>query len=100
MKQELEQPEEVKSVLKEFKDVFPEKLPDHLPPMHDIQHTINFVPEATLRNLPHYRIALEVCMGRVKGIFSPSPPWWVKKNSTRPNPHGLDIFFFFTIIIK
>ena len=57
MKQELEQPEEVKPVLKEFKDVFPEKLPDHLPPMHDIQHTINFVPGATLRNLPHYRMS-------------------------------------------
>ena len=28
-----EQPEEVKSVLQEFKDVFPEELLDHLPPM-------------------------------------------------------------------
>ena len=31
-----EQPEEVKSMLQEFKDVFPEELPDHLPPMRDI----------------------------------------------------------------
>ena len=31
-----EQPGEVKSMLQEFKDVFPEELPDHLPPMHDI----------------------------------------------------------------
>ena len=25
-------------------------------------------------------------MGRVDGIFWPNPPWWVKKNSTQPNP--------------
>ena len=52
-----EQPEEVKSVLQEFKDVFLEKLPDHLPPMRDIQHAIDFVPGVTLPNLPHYRIS-------------------------------------------
>ena len=52
-----EQPEEVKLVLQEFKDVFLEKLPDHLPPMRDIQHAIDFVPGVTLPNLPHYRIS-------------------------------------------
>ena len=51
------QPEEVKLVLQEFKDVFPEELPDHLPPMHDIQHTIDFVLGATLPNLPQYRMS-------------------------------------------
>ena len=39
-----EQPEEVRLVLQEFKNVFPEKLLDHLPPMRDIQHAIDFVP--------------------------------------------------------
>ena len=53
-----EQPEEVKSVLQDFKDVFPEELLDHLPPMRDIQHAIDFVPGATLPNLPHYRMSL------------------------------------------
>ena len=52
-----EQPKEVKLVLQEFKDVFPEELPDHLPPMCDIQHAIDFVPRATLPNLPHYRMS-------------------------------------------
>ena len=51
-----EQSEEVKSVLQEFKDVFPKELPDHLPPMCDIQHTIDFVLGTTLPNLPHYRM--------------------------------------------
>ena len=52
---------------------------------------------------------VRVCMGRVEGIFWPNPPWWVKKNSTQPNPthmdrvgsgwtHGFDIFII--IIIK
>ena len=53
-----EQLEEVKSVLQEFKDVFLEELLDHLPPMLDIQHAIDFVPGATLPNLPHYRMSL------------------------------------------
>ena len=51
-----EQLEEVKSVLQEFKNAFPKELPNHLPPMHNIQHTIDFVPGATLPNLPHYRM--------------------------------------------
>ena len=52
-----EQPEEVKSVLQEFKDVFPEELPDHLPLMRDIQHATDFMPEVTLPNLPYYRMS-------------------------------------------
>ena len=51
------QPKEVKSVLQEFKDVFLEEFLDHFPPMHDIQHAIDFVPEVTLPNLPHYRMS-------------------------------------------
>ena len=52
-----EQLEEVKSVLQEFKDVFPEELLDHLPPMRDIQHAIDFMPRVTLPNLPYYRMS-------------------------------------------
>ena len=52
-----EQPEEVKSVFQEFKDVFPKELLDHLPPMRDIQHAIDFAPGLTLPNLPHYRMS-------------------------------------------
>ncbi|XP_058103238.1 uncharacterized protein LOC131246829 [Magnolia sinica] len=51
-----ELPCEVTSVLKEYSDVFPEDLPNELPPMRDIQHAIDLVPGSTLLNLPHYRM--------------------------------------------
>jgi len=49
-------PLEVTLVIVEFADVFPEDLPDKLPPMRDIQHAIDLVPGATLSNLRNYRM--------------------------------------------
>jgi hypothetical protein len=49
-------PEEIRKVFKEFLDVFPSELSDALPPMCDIQRTIDFVPSATSLNLPLYKM--------------------------------------------
>ena len=51
-------PCKVALVIDEFVDVFPEDLLDQLPSMRDIQYAIDLVPEASLPNLPHYRMNL------------------------------------------
>ena len=52
----LDTPPEALPILAEFFQVFPAELPDHLPPLRDIQHAIDLVLGATLPNLPHYRL--------------------------------------------
>ncbi|CAA7396920.1 unnamed protein product [Spirodela intermedia] len=49
-------PLELEDIMMEYGDVFPEELPSDLPPLRHIQHAIDLVPGAMLRNLPHYRM--------------------------------------------
>uniref|UniRef100_A0A2N9J984 CCHC-type domain-containing protein n=1 Tax=Fagus sylvatica TaxID=28930 RepID=A0A2N9J984_FAGSY len=43
------------SLLQEFEDVFPEEMPNELPPIRGIEHQIDFVPGAAIPNRPAYR---------------------------------------------
>lgn len=44
------------SLVHDFQDVFPEDLPQGLPPLRDILHRIDFILDAALPNRAHYRM--------------------------------------------
>ena len=50
-------PIEVQTLLKEFDSVILEGLPARLPPLCNIQHHIDLISDASLTNLPHYRMS-------------------------------------------
>ncbi|GKV46467.1 hypothetical protein SLEP1_g53448 [Rubroshorea leprosula] len=48
-------PSAVKSLLQDFKDVFPDDIPNGLPPIRGIGDQIDFIPGATIPNRPAYQ---------------------------------------------
>jgi hypothetical protein len=49
--------EAVMGFLEEFADVFQKDLLKELPPLHDIQHQIDLVPDSSLSNRPQYHMS-------------------------------------------
>lgn len=47
-------PPEFEPLLQEFGDVFPDDLPTVLPPLRNVQHHIDLVPDVVLPNRAHY----------------------------------------------
>ncbi|XP_042012102.1 uncharacterized protein LOC121760510 [Salvia splendens] len=45
----------IESILQGFKDVFPDELPNELPPVRGIEHQIDFVPGSSLPNRAAYK---------------------------------------------
>nr|GEY10742.1 hypothetical protein [Tanacetum cinerariifolium] len=56
----------------EFKNIMPDELSDGLPPLRDTQQQINFIPRASLPNLPHYHMSpteQDILLGMVEELL-------------------------------
>ena len=73
-------PPQVQDILQHFKDLYPDELPNQLPPLRDIQHQIDFIPGSKLPHLPHYRMS-----PREHGIIQGMVDDLLSKNLIRPS---------------
>lgn len=75
-------------LMKEFKEIMPDDLPDGLPPIRDIQHHIGLIRIDNLPNLQHYRMSLkenEIIQGHVKDLIKKVLKTWSILSSNNIN---------------
>ncbi|KAL4376552.1 hypothetical protein GQ457_02G026320 [Hibiscus cannabinus] len=65
----IELPAAISSLLQDYKDVFPDETPKGLPPLRGIEHQIDFIPGATIPNIPAYQSNPEETKELQKQIF-------------------------------
>ncbi|PKU87302.1 RNA-directed DNA polymerase [Dendrobium catenatum] len=56
-KEQKQHPSEIQPLLREFHQVFPDKLPTGVPPMREVQHAVDFIPGSVIPNRPTYRMS-------------------------------------------
>src|SRR5215213_2249375 len=81
---------EVKTLLQEFSDVFPENFPDHLPPRRNVDHAIKLIPGSEPPSRPIYRMSFDE-MNELKRQLADL----LKKGFIRPSisPFGSPVLF-------
>ncbi|KAA8532204.1 hypothetical protein F0562_032245 [Nyssa sinensis] len=65
--------EQVRGLIDEYEDVFPDELPAKLPPPKDVQHQIDLVPRSSLPNRPHYRMSPKEYKEAGQGALTQGP---------------------------
>jgi len=70
----------IKSLLQDYKDVFPTSVPDGLPPLRVIKHHIDLILGASLPNKPAYRSNPQETKEIEKQVTKIMSKGWVRDN--------------------
>ncbi|XP_071923190.1 uncharacterized protein [Coffea arabica] len=73
-------PASIVALLQEFEDVFPDEVPDGLPPIRGIEHQIDLIPGAQLPNKPAYRMGPEETKELQRQVDGLLGKGWVKES--------------------
>ena len=73
-------PSNVVSLLQEFEDLFPEEVPNGLPPVRGIEHQIDFFPGASIPNKPSYRTSPEETKELQRQVEELLAKGWVRES--------------------
>ena len=90
-------PSSIVSLLQEFEDVFPEEIPNGLPPIQGIEHQIDFVHGATISNRLAYRSNPEETKGLQKQVGELMEKGYVRESLS---PCAVPMILVHNIMVK